>query len=184
MKPMKRIFAILAFCVIGITASAQTSPITIGIKAGWNDTKINVREAKVESKGGYMLGAFARFNLGKLYIEPGLNFSNKKSYLKDSNNELKYRSVDIPVMVGYYLFKAPAFNFRGFAGPVASFTTRRLNKNFLRDTDKTMWNGRVGVGIDLWKITFDVDYEFGFRRFGDGAKAPHCWNLTVGFKLF
>ena len=181
---MKKFFAIALLCLAGIAASAQNMPINIGIRAGWNDTKINVKEAKVDSKGGYMLGAFARINLGKLYLEPGINFSNKKSRILDNDLKLKYQSVDIPVMVGYYLFKAPAFNFRGFAGPVASFTTKKLNKDYFKGTDKTMWNGRVGAGIDLWKITFDVDYEFGFRRFGDGAKAPHCWNLTVGFKIF
>lgn len=180
---MKRITVILLFSIISMAAAAQSFPLNVGIRGGWNDTKIKVKDMKIESHGGYMFGAFARLNLGKLYIEPGLNFSNKQSYNKTYDSKLKYRSVDVPIMLGYYFIKAPIFKLRGFAGPVASFTTKNIDKDLFKNADKTMWNGKVGGGIDLWKITLDLDYEFGFRKFGDGAKAPQSWNLTIGFKI-
>ena len=79
--------------------------------------------------------------------------------------------------------------FETYYGSLVNFACRYAHdpeeaEDIVQNIFVAMWNGRVGAGIDLWKITFDVDYEFGFRRFGDGAKAPHCWNLTVGFKIF
>ena len=66
---MKRITVILLFSIISMAAAAQSFPLNVGIRGGWNDTKIKVKEMKIESHGGYMFGAFARLNLGKLYIE-------------------------------------------------------------------------------------------------------------------
>lgn len=180
---MKKLVFLALFSLIGVTAMAQSFPISLGIHAGWNDTKIKSKEFKVESHGGYMIGAFARINLGSFYLEPALNFSHKESKVDvGSIGNFKYSSIDIPIMLGYKIVDLSLFKFRGFVGPVASFATKKLND--IVDTDKTMWNGKLGLGVDLWKVTFDVDYEFGLKKFGDGVKAPKSWNLTLGFKIF
>lgn len=170
------------FCLIGATTMAQSLPINIGVHGGWNDAKIKTKEFKVDSHGGYMFGAFVRINFGSIYLEPALNFAHKESRGKDVEwAKLKYNSIDIPVMVGYNILELSIFKLRGFAGPVASFLTKDVNKNL--DTDNVMWNGKVGAGVDVWKVTFDIDYEFGLKKFGDGVKAPKSWNLTLGFKI-
>ena len=111
-----------------------------------------------------------------------MNFAHKESKIKvGSIGKFKYSSIDIPVMVGYNILKLPIFKLRGFAGPVASFVTKDLKSDF--NTDKMMWNGKIGAGVDVWKVTFDIDYEFGLKKFGDGVKAPKSWNLTLGFKI-
>ena len=49
-----------------------------------------------------MIGAFARINLGSIYLEPALNFAHKESKINDeigSIGKFKYSSIDIPVMV-------------------------------------------------------------------------------------
>lgn len=84
-----------------------------------------------------MIGAFARINLGSIYLEPALNFAHKESKINGeigSIGKFKYSSIDIPVMVGYNILKLPVFKLRGFAGPVASFVTKDLKKDF--NTDK------------------------------------------------
>lgn len=183
---MKKMVVMALFCLLGLTTMAQSLPINFGIHGGWNDAKIKTKGYKVDSHSGYMLGAFARINLGSIYLEPALNFAHKESKVKNSNSigsigNFKYNSIDIPVMVGYNIFKLPLFKLRGFAGPVASFVTKDLKKDF--NTDKMMWNGKIGAGVDVWKVTFDIDYEFGLKKFGDGVKAPKSWNLTLGFKI-
>lgn len=113
-----------------------------------------------------------------------MNFAHKESKINGeigSIGKFKYSSIDIPVMVGYNILKLPVFKLRGFAGPVASFVTKDLKKDF--NTDKMMWNGKIGAGVDVWKVTFDIDYEFGLKKFGDDIKAPKSWNLTLGFKI-
>lgn len=183
---MKKFVVLALFSLIGLATMAQSLPINIGIHGGWNNTKINAKHLKVDSHGGYMIGAFARINLGSLYLEPAVNFAHKESSLQSKDIEyslgkFKYNSIDIPVMVGYNILKLPIFKLRGFAGPVASFVTKNLKKGL--DTDKMMWNGKIGAGVDVWKVTFDIDYEFGLKKFGDDVKAPKSWNLTLGFKI-
>ena len=62
---MKKLVILVLFSLIGLTTMAQSLPINIGIHGGWNDAKIKAKEYKVDSHGGYMIGAFARINLGE-----------------------------------------------------------------------------------------------------------------------
>ena len=101
---MKKLVILVLFSLIGLTTMAQSLPINIGIHGGWNDAKIKAKEYKVDSHGGYMIGAFARINLGSIYLEPALNFAHKESKINDeigSIGKFKYSSIDIPVMVGF-----------------------------------------------------------------------------------
>lgn len=190
---MKKLVLLSLLCLFSIATMAQSSPINIGIHAGWNDTKINLSGYKMSARSGYMFGVFARLNLSKLYLEPAVNYSYKESKANTGtiiNGKLKYSSIDIPVMVGLHILKLPAFNLRGFLGPVVSFLTKDVNLtgkdvNFdpKFDTDKTMFNGKIGIGADMWKLTFDMDYEFGLKKFGDRVKTPNSFNITIGFKI-
>lgn len=109
---MKKLVILALFSLIGLTTMAQSLPINIGIHGGWNDAKIKAKEYKVDSHGGYMIGAFARINLGSIYLEPALNFAHKESKIKvGSIGKFKYSSIDIPVMVGYNLLKLPISNY-------------------------------------------------------------------------
>ena len=50
-----------------------------------------------------------------------------------------------------------------------------------------MWNGKIGVGVDVWKLTFDIDYEKGLKKFQDNGngkiKSPRSFNFTLGLKI-
>ena len=81
-------------------------------------------------------------------------------------------------MVGYNILKLPIFKLRGFAGPVASFVTKDLKSGF--NTDKMMWNGKIGAGVDVWKLTFDFDFEFGLKFLGVCIYAANYFYLTLG----
>ena len=74
---MKKLVILAFFSLIGLTTMAQSLPINFGIHGGWNDAKIKTKGYKVDSHGGYMIGAFARINLGSIYLEPALNFAHK-----------------------------------------------------------------------------------------------------------
>ena len=110
---MKKWIILFALCFCGFTLMAQ-SPLNIGIHGGVSNNKIKVKDAALGLKNGtntgYMLGVFARINLGPLYVEPALNFSHKKGEVKDEVNKsaLKYNSFDIPVMLGLHVIDVPA----------------------------------------------------------------------------
>ena len=114
---MKKIVILAFFSLIGLTTMAQSLPISLGIHGGWNDTKIKAKHLKVDSHGGYMIGAFARINFGSIYLEPALNFAHKESKVTAGNiGKFKYSSIDIPVLVGYHILELPIFKLRGFVG--------------------------------------------------------------------
>lgn len=96
---MKKLVILVLFSLIGLTTMAQSLPINIGIHGGWNDAKIKAKEYKIDSHGGYMIGAFARINLGSIYLEPALNLHTKKvksmtkSVLSENSNTVPSTSL-------------------------------------------------------------------------------------------
>lgn len=193
---MKKLIILWVVC-LGYLASTAQSPLNIGIHGGISNTKIKVKDVpsvlKNSSNTGYMLGVFARINLGPVYVEPSLNYSHKEGEVKGDgySSSLKYNSFDIPVMLGLHILDLKLVKLRAYLGPVASFTGKLKwdKKNFGNwiDNDKVMWNGKIGLGADVWKFTFDIDYEKGFKKFqNDQAikiKAPRSFNFTLGFKI-
>lgn len=193
---MKKLFILWVLCAAYCAADAQ-SPLNIGIHGGISNTKIKVKDVRTALKNGshtgYMFGAFVRVNLGPLYAEPSLNFSHKESEVKGNGTttSLKYNSFDIPLMLGLHILDLSAVKLRAYLGPVASFTGKlKWNEGEFGarlKNEKTMWNGKIGIGVDVWKLTFDIDYEKGLKKFQKNEelkiKAPRSFNFTLGLKI-
>ena len=194
---MKKLFLTVCVCVCGFAAMAQ-SPINIGIHGGTSSNRINFKDltSAISSRSGqgYMLGAFVRVNLGALYLEPSLNFSHKKSIaegIQPAAGEdrptitLKNNTFNIPVMVGLNLLDLSIAKIRVFVGPQYS-VGKLKNLKYLGNEikqHKSNWSGKAGVGVDIWKLTFDVDYEKGFNKIAHELKAPRSFNFTLGLKI-
>lgn len=192
---MKKLLLATLVCFWGIGAMAQL-PVTFGIHGGVSNNRIKVRDIfssnGTKTNSGFTLGGFMRINMGKLYLEPSLNFSHKKSTVKrhshgeeENNVDLKMNTLDIPLMLGFQVLDLSLFQLRTFIGPVFS-TGRIKNMKRLGDdvtVDNTYWHGRIGVGIDLWKLAFDINYEKAFKDPGHNIKSPRSFNFTLGLKI-
>ena len=187
---MKKLALILCVCLCGFAAMAD-SPLNIGIHGGTSSNRINFKDltSAIGSRAGqgYMIGAFMRINLGALYLEPALNFSHKKSIAEgiqpNAGEErptitLKNNTFNIPVMVGLQLLDLSIAKLRVFVGP--QYSVKELGNI---DQNKSNWSGKVGVGLDIWKLTFDIDYEKGFNKIAHELKAPRSFNFTLGLKI-
>ncbi len=194
---MKKIFLIAVICMFSSALFAQlSSPISLGVHAGLVSTKMdakipNASSVKDKADNGMMLGAFLRVNLNKWYLQPELNYVSRKSELEVDgvDFDVKRKSLDIPILLGYKIVKLPAFKLRAFAGPVASFNIDDSFKSTLGKVDEdfegAVWNAKVGAGVDVWKLTLDVDYEFGLTDVSsEFLKKNKMVNVTLGFKLF
>ena len=189
---MKRVLSLLLICLCSYGVMAQL-PINIGIHGGTSSNRIKVKDIPqaigTRAHTGYMLGAFARVNLGKRYLEPSYNYSHKESVVETKNEgekdyNLKMNSFDIPVMLGFRVLDLSILKLRAFLGPVVSFPTLKdISEITDVDSDKTNWRGKLGVGVDVWKLTFDVDYEKAFKNLGHELKAPRSFNFTLGLKI-
>ncbi|PKQ60958.1 hypothetical protein BZG02_17585 [Labilibaculum filiforme] len=195
---MKKIFLVAVICMFSSALFAQlSSPISFGLHTGLVSTKMDYKDASVnnireESKNGMMIGAFLRVNLNKWYLQPELNYVTRKAevVLEGIPFDLKTKSLDVPILLGYKIVKLPAFKLRAFAGPVASFKIddsikSTFDDNIDGDFKDAVWNAKVGAGVDVWKLTLDVDYEFGLSDVSsEFLKKNKMMNVTLGFKLF
>lgn len=179
------------------------SQIKFGIKAGLSTTNVKMSDVKTVTTGtnqylvsalkeanyGYHAGAFVRFSLLGLYLQPELLFASRTDEYKvvDLANptvELlrrqKFNRLDIPVMVGLYL--GPV---RINAGPSARLLIGSPSE-LITDPDlKARYNNltfgyQAGLGVDILKlITLDLRYEGSLQKYQTKIE-----NLTgTSFKL-
>lgn len=193
---MKKIFLATVICMFSSALFAQlSSPVNFGFHAGLVSTKANTdfggaSGIKEKAENGMMLGAFLRINLNKWYLQPELNYVSRKTEVEIEGIPfgVKTKSIDVPILLGYKIVKLPAFKLRAFAGPVASFNIddnakKTIEEGIGNDFKGAVWNGKFGAGIDVWKLTLDVDYEVGFSDVAKDLK-QNMVNVTLGFKLF
>jgi len=193
---MKKILLVAFISVLTLGASAQlASPISFGVHGGWTSTKIDIKDTSFENikssaTGGYMLGIFTRLNLGKLYIQPELNYSRKSGsvelpaagYIPASSgaekiiSDLTYSSIDIPILLGYKIIKLPLFNIHVFAGPVASFSTNSLEFD-VKDI-KGITGGDMDAVSDAANENFDPKKAMWNVKMGAGIE---LWKLNLDF---
>lgn len=193
---MKKFILSVAICLFSTAMFAQlSSPISLGLHAGLVSTKADtdlggIGGIKEKADNGMMVGAFLRVNLNKWYLQPELNYVTRKTTVDFAGDsyDFKTKSLDVPILLGYKIVKLPAFKLRAFAGPVASFKVDDSVKSTISgavdsDFKGAVWNGKFGAGIDVWKLTLDVDYEVGFSDVAEDLK-QNMVNVTLGFKLF
>nr|WP_320120157.1 porin family protein [uncultured Marinifilum sp.] len=193
---MKKFILSVAICLFSTAMFAQlSSPISLGLHAGLVSTKADtdlggIDGIKEKADNGMMVGAFLRVNLNKWYLQPELNYVTRKTTVDilGGSYDFKTKSLDVPILLGYKIVKLPAFKLRAFAGPVASFKVDDSVKTTISgavdsDFKGAVWNGKFGAGIDVWKLTLDVDYEVGFSDVAEDLK-QNMVNVTLGFKLF
>jgi hypothetical protein len=158
---------------LGISTT-DVSPSDLGVRSGADSFRL-----KLDNAGyGYQFGVWARAKFLGLYVQPELLFnSNKATYslkritgaaITDSIRTESYNRLDIPIMIGYQLFKTVRVN----AGPIAHIsigsTSELTNTSgYAAKFNTATWGYQAGVGFDLGKIGIDLRYEGNFSNFGD-----------------
>lgn len=199
MKKINFLFAFLMLCSV----SYAQSPVTFGPKVGYTTSKLRTELKGFEEdfKAGFQAGAFIRINVSKkFYLQPEIYYAIKGGNL-DSNSltqKFKLETLDVPLIVGYKLIGKEAFNFRLFAGPVASFIMdknikfkldgKELSGDKVNNTIKdAIWGVQMGAGFDILIFTFDVRYEIGLNDISsDNYEAKlksNTFHVSLGWKI-
>lgn len=174
---------LLLSCFAALMAFTVHSQIKFGVRAAITSStieadKVSQGDYSVESvndaKIGFQVGVLSQIQIRKFFLQPELLFATSTGVLRveDVNGsrlrDQKFSKVDIPVLVGGKM--GPL---RIGVGPVASFVIK--SKSDLADEDniedkfkKATFGYQVGVGLDIWKLAFDVKYEGNLSRLGDG----------------
>jgi hypothetical protein len=180
MKHRSLVFVILAF------SFNLVGQVEFGVKAGISsynlaETNIIVPDQNLsisihEAEYGHHLGVYSRLKISALYMEPALLFnSNKVSYLLEDYGESPwqtiknetYNTLDIPVLLG---LKLGPVRLQG--GAVSHLFINSLSdfidiKDYDQKFKKATYGFQAGLGLDIWKLRFDLNYEGNLTRWGD-----------------
>jgi hypothetical protein len=201
MHTLRNILAALVFTLAGAAAFAQ-SPVHFGVKGGVNYSKIRFTEGARRPDGQYYTGfhggVFGRLDLGRLYLQPELVYTEKGSRVtvpagvttEPSTGTVRLKTLDFPVLLGVKLVDVELANLRVMGGPVFSNTLAQRSEVLQRIGDKQFAFNKqnvgyqVGLGVDVATFTFDARYEGSLRetstQFGS---RPGVFLLSLGFKF-
>jgi len=197
---MKKAIVLFVFTVLVASISAQNH-VAIGLKTGFNSTKINLSDIpdgetiKNEANSGFLFGAYGRIRLvGNLTFQPELYYAKKKSDLAgidlgegQETFDVTYHTWDVPLLVNVRLLDLKVASVYGIAGPVASFNAKTVTDlPEYNGVEKTNWTFQAGAGVEFWRLTADVRYEWGMKDISKVSIGQKTDVLTfaVGFKLF
>lgn len=190
---MKKITVLVMIVLLALTGKAQGF-FDAGLKAGLNSSKIstNVSDYNPQTINNYSFGAFARLNLGRLYIQPEAYYNSKGGeYIDKVNlstvNSFDLKTVDVPALVGIKLIDQKALNLRIMTGPVVSFLTDKSVKGQLTEDNlkNSLLGWQYGAGVDFLFLTFDARMESYSKNFYEGLDSKNgTFVLSLGIKLF
>ncbi len=191
---MKKFTLIIVLAIFSIAAEAQDF-FDAGLKAGMNTSKISTKlsDYNAQTINNYLFGAFARLNLGRIYIQPEAYFNSKGGKVEQIStstiNEFDLKTIDVPALLGLNIIKKEAFNLRVMAGPVFSFVTDKsvssqLTKSAIKDN---FFGWQYGAGVDFLFLTFDARMESYSNNLYDAPSFDSkngTFVISLGIKLF
>lgn len=195
MKINKLLFLIiLTLGFVSTEINAQSPfPIHIGLKGGANYSDLSSSGGfNLQDGVGYFGGTMERFDVGRFYIQNEILFSEKsakieKTPLLESRN-IKWKSVEVPLIVGYKVLDLTTMNVRVFGGGVYSYVIDEsisgFNhfKNAYKKFDKYNIGYQVGAGIEMWKFTVDLIYQGGLNNVSKGFNSKiNSFSLSIGY---
>ncbi|MCD0471231.1 porin family protein [Flavobacterium sp. JAS] len=183
--------------LISSKVNAQSPlPIHVGIKGGSNYSELPVTDGFSSKYAvGYFAGAMARFDFKRFYIQNELLYSEKSSKIEKSSlstsKNAKWRSLEMPLLIGYKVIDLSTLNVRVFGGGVYSYVLDEnissLNqlKNSYNKFDKSNISYQVGAGVEMWKFTIDFTYQGGLNNVSKEFNSKvNSFNIGVGYFIF
>lgn len=160
---MKKLILIFATVFCTQVAFAQ---FDFGVKAGLNLNKIhtdagslnaNYKES-LDTKTGFSAGIFARIG-DNIFLQPEVLYTERNGKIEAVTGgiyDVKFKSVDVPVLVGFKLFEFLRVN----AGPVANIKlseSGKLKDDLNQEAFKNATFGyQAGAGLSFGPIDIDV----------------------------
>jgi hypothetical protein len=158
-------------------------------------TDPDLKELKSEAKNGFLFGAYGKLRLTERFaFQPEIYYAKKNT---------KYSSVtttqtgsihtwDIPLLANLTVLDLKIAKVYGVAGPVVSYISNAKFSDFditEKDFKSGNWTFQAGGGIEVWKLTADVRYEWGLKDISDLKTAnigqkTNVLTFTLGYKLF
>lgn len=200
----------LTLILVAMFASGMMfGQLHFGPQIGFTSSKLttNLDDAKTSFKSNFLFGAFVRLG-DKIYVQPEINWMTQGGVWTEDNTgvtdpgkiEMDYKTIQIPVSVGWRLIDLKLANIRVSGGFAANIITDKklkftqLEAQF-QDSDLSdmIWQYQVGVGVDVLMFALDLKYMGGINDMFkndvnfDGKTLSTKSNLfmvTLGWKIF
>jgi len=192
---MKKLTFLVVLTVLTSLVHAQDF-FDAGLKTGLNTSKISthISDYTPQTINNYSFGAFARINLGRIYIQPEAYYNSKGGeYIDKINlstvNSFDLKAVDVPALVGLKIINQKSFNLRVLAGPVFSFVTDKSVKGQLSESalKDNFFGWQYGAGVDFLFVTLDArmqSYSSDLYSTPDFSSKNGTFVISLGVKLF
>lgn len=173
---------------------------------------VEMEDVRMQYKVGYQATLFARINLKRFYLQPSVawqytkgdirfnipqssfenNIANENLYQNlVSKNQIAYKAatLELPIMVGYYIIKEGPFALSVMLGPNLKYNYKTHYSTNLTDQarkfedDNTPFGIGIatGVGVSIWRLFLDFNYEFGLNEVvSDFHEIGNSQNVTQG----
>ncbi|MGN0032742.1 MAG: porin family protein [Candidatus Limimorpha sp.] len=213
---MKKFLLLFAVVLLFNTVKAEGFDICIGPKIGYQTAKLSMKKEDIQAsyKANFTAGVFGRVTIGRFIIQPEINYFKTgqvfeikgTSSLLDFNPKLEMneQTMSVPIYLGFQVLDTKLIKVRANAGPVMNFILKQTSEvsfaNNNTDLDlkakNMLWSGAVMVGVDVWRFTLDISYNFGLTKFFESEEfeiqgynmelenpKQNMFTATVGFKL-
>ena len=196
---MNKILLFAALIGISSAAFSQVLPsVQVGLRGGANLSNFSTNNTfSSENTAGYFVGLYSRFGAGGIHAQPEIYVAGKNTDLKSTDgteiNEVRFTSIDVPVLIGTKI-GAAGVGVRLQTGPMVSFildqsqsvnqATSKIFKGNFKDQNFA-W--QFGLGLDVGKLGADLRYELGLS---DLAKEGYqdsklsLFTLGLSYRLF
>lgn len=199
---------LLGFIAILASSISYAQDLKLGIKAGFNVTKLETDATifKNENSVGYLAGIWGRIGGNKFHIQPEAYFTSKSATVHpeagDAGSDLlkgdiKFTNIDVPILIGTK-FPVGFAKIKLQAGPLFSFVVDEKNpykesaSGFINEGVKDYKDKFAavvaGTGVDFGNFAVDLRYEYGLgnisRNETAGKQTLNLWTLSVGYSLF
>jgi len=181
-------FVLLIGCITENDVRAQSPGMNWGIRLGLNAVSITnyevyqageiLTDISYTNKYGYLINAFARFNINRVFLQPELGWNNYRracsfSIPVESGDNYYYPSIDLDMdskvinsnfLVGYNIVNDYPFLFGVFVGSAFTGTYRtdfsmNSEESYLKTGLFLNYSGILGFSINISRIYFDLRYE-------------------------
>ncbi|MCV2483651.1 PorT family protein [Flavobacterium sp. SH_e] len=186
---MRKFFLAVFLC---ICANGFAQLIQIGPQVSTNITSVNTNNFSSDhTNTGIGFAAFGRLNLALFYAQGEFGYANTNfSVYQDGIGETEFKlgGTDATLIAGLKIIPlGKAGNVRIFAGYNWKnysdiSTSNNLNSITIERNNHSILGG---VGVDVWRLTFDVRYLAGLTDIDSsgGEIKTGVTNLSLGFKF-
>ena len=202
---MKKLIILFGILLGPLYTMAQQPKMHIKLYGGWNASAFvdRMEGANAEYLHGWQAGGGFRVMHRKAFLETDITFLKYGLTYQPGDDwegiiteplDIRIRSFEIPLNMGYVPVKTPLFKWFLYGGLVNKFSLNgRLTYEGIEDTFRPgelnlhiySLGARIGTQVDIAIFNIDLSYTIGITNSFKGRLRTnsHCLMLSVGFAL-